>query len=385
MNIAPINFSKLKSILFLGLISILTACGGGGSTKNNGAQNSASVNSSSNSSSITSYLMGGAIQGTPLNLAAVVTTFSGGAAVNFNQPEGITTDGTNLYVTDSLNDTIRKIEIATGIVYTLAGTAGKAGSANGIGAAARFNFPSGITSDGTHLYVAEPFVHTIRKIVIATRTVSTFAGKVDDRDSIDGVGAVARFNFPFGITTDGKNLYIADSGNYAIRKIVIATGVVSTLAGSSDSIGDEDGIGEDAHFVNPQGITTDGKSLFVTDTSSHTIRKIDIATTEVTTLAGTVGKSGSADGVGLAASFDSPQSITTDGTYLYVADTYSQIVRKIVIETGVVTTIAGTPSRSGDADGTGIEAGFSYPKGITTDGVSLYVTDTYNDTLRRIQ
>jgi sugar lactone lactonase YvrE len=340
--------------------------------------------------------MGGAIQGSSLNLTAAVTTLAGiagssgstdgtGAAVRFNFPFGMTADGTNLYVVDSSNHTIRKIVISTGEVTTLAGTAGYQGSADGTGAAARFYYPYGITTDGTNLYVADSGNNTIRKIVISTGAVTTLAGTAQSVGSSDGNGAVARFNNPFGITTDGTNLYVADSWNHTIRKIVISTGEVTTLAGTAGYQGSTDGTGAAARFYYPYGITTDGTNLYIADTSNCTIRKIVISTGEVTTLAGTAGLGGSTDGTGAAARFYLPYGITTDGTNLYVADSVNQLIRKIVISTGEVTTLAGTAGASGSADGTGAAARFNYPYGITTDGTNLYVADSGNNTIRKIQ
>ena len=105
--------------------------------------------------------------------------------------------------------------------------------------------------------------------------------------------------------------------------------------------------------------------------------------TAVTTLAGT-GSSGSANGTGTSASFDEPRGITTDGTNLYVSDYSNQLIRQIVISTGVVTTVAGTGSR-GSANGTGTSASFNEPRGITTDGTNLYVTDYGNHLIRKIE
>jgi len=106
--------------------------------------------------------------------------------------------------------------------------------------------------------------------------------------------------------------------------------------------------------------------------------------TVVTTLAGTARSSGSANGTGTSASFNNPSRITTDGTNLYVADRNNHLIRKIVISTGVVTTVAGTGS-TGSANGTGTSASFYYPVGITTDGTNLYVADTINHLIRKIE
>jgi sugar lactone lactonase YvrE len=104
--------------------------------------------------------------------------------------------------------------------------------------------------------------------------VTTIAGTAGTIGSADGTGAAARFNNPFGITTDGTNLYVADTDNCTIRKIEISTKAVTTITGKAAAIGFADGIGAAATFFNPAGITTDGANLYVADTNNSTIRKI---------------------------------------------------------------------------------------------------------------
>ena len=159
------------------------------------------------------------------------------------------------------------------------------------------------------------------------------------------------------------------------------SGAVTTVAGTG-STGSANGTGTSASFYNPAGITRDGTNLYVADRYNYLIRKIVISTGVVTTVAGT-GSSGSANGTGTSASFDKPYGVTTDGTNLYVADYYNHLIRKIVISTGVVTTVAGTGS-SGSANGTGTSASFNGPTGITTDGTNLYLADSLNHLIRKI-
>lgn len=307
-----------------------------------------------------------------------------GPAARFINPNDITTDGVNLYVSDSGNDTIRKVGIATGAVTTLAGNAYvPSGSADGTGTGALFNNPQGITIDGANLYVCDAGNNTIRKVAISTGVVTTFAGSSGVTGSNDGIGSAARFNGPFDITSDGINLYVSETRNHTIRKIVIATGAVTTLAGSAGSAGSSDGIGAAARFNKPQGITTDGINLFVTDTNNSTIRKVAIATGEVTTFAGSAAVSGSNDGIGTAARFYRPVDITTDGKSLYASD--NNTVRKVVIASSAVTTLAGSAGISGSTDAVGSSARFNHSNGITTDGQKLFVTDCYNNTIRSIQ
>lgn len=335
--------------------------------------------------------LGGARQGVAPVLSNAVTTVAGsgvlgfvngtGTGASFNQPNEITTDGTNLYVVDSQNHAIRKIVMATGVVSTVAGT-GVAGFVNNTGTLASFNNPSGIVTDGTNLYVADTGNHAIRKIVIATGVVSTVAG-TGSVGFVNNTGALASFSSPYGITTDGANLYVADFGNHAIRQIVIATGVTTTVAGTGVA-GFVNATGTLASFNNPGGITTDGVNLYVADYANHAIRQIVIATGATTTVAGT-GFAGYANStLGTSASFRNPGAITTDGTNLYVADTNNHAIRKIVIATGAVTTVAGS-SWAGFFNGTGTSATFNQPGGITTDGVSLYVGEYANHAIRKIQ
>jgi sugar lactone lactonase YvrE len=318
------------------------------------------------------------------NTAGVTGAADGSiAAATFSNPQGISLSGGNLYVTDSGNNTIRQIALASQTVSTLAGAAW---GADGTGAAARFNTPGYTTTDGVNLYVSDSNDYTIRKIVIATGAVSTLAGQSGQWGFVDGVGTDARFGFPMGITNDGTNLYVADQGNNTIRKIVIATGAVTTLAGSGQS-GSNDGTGHAALFYGPTGITTDGANLYVADQWNNDIRKIVIATRVVTTLAGSANLSGSTDGTGTAALFSSPSGITTDGTNLYVADSNNYKIRQIVIATGVVSSLTGTADTSmgsGAADGAGTAATFNWAQDITTDGTNLYVADSGNNKIRQI-
>jgi hypothetical protein len=336
--------------------------------------------------------MGGGFQGAELNLSTVVTTLAGssgssgsandtGTEASFNEPFFNTTDGTNLFTTDYKNYLIRKIVISTGVVTTLAGT-GSSGSANGTGTAASFSGPTGITTDGINLYVGDDRNHLIRQIVISTGVVTTLAGTDNSTGSTNGTGTAASFNNPKGITTDGTNLFVADYGSHLIRQIVISTGVVTTLAGSSGSSGSTNGTGTAASFNNPVGVTTDGTDVYVTDCAGNLIRKIVISTGVVTTLAGT-GSSGSANGTGTAASFNCPGGVLSDGKNLFITDYSNHLIRKIVISTGVVTTIAGSGS-SGSTNGTGTAASFNNPVSVTTDGINLFVTDTDNHLIRKI-
>lgn len=308
-----------------------------------------------------------------------------GAAATFNGPGGLVATGGNVYVADGY--VIRKIQIATGIVTTYAGALNAFQTVDGIGTAASFSQIRYLATDGTNLYVSE-FANVIRKIDIATGTVTTLAGTPNNMGSVDGIGAAAAFNGPSEMTYLNGNLYVTDLYNNVIRKIVVATGTVSTIAGTAGNLGYADGVGALAVFNQPLGITHDATSLYVTDASNGLIRKIDVVTAAVTTLAGTYPPTGvAADGVGLLAQFGSLNGVHYEASCscLYVVDRHA--VRKLDLGTAAVTTIAGSSALNGwgVTDGAANVARFNQPKSISGDGTSLFLTDFSNYKVRRIQ
>ena len=166
-----------------------------------------------------------------VSCGSVDSDYSSTSAGTFSNPSGIIMSGTYLFIADTGTNSIRVIDVSTGYSEIFAGSsAGSAGSTDGTGTAALFNGPSGITTEGTNLYVADTGNNTIRKIVISSGVVSIFAGSSTGASgSIDGTGTAALFHSPSGITTDGTNLYVSDAGNNSIRKIVISTRTVTTL------------------------------------------------------------------------------------------------------------------------------------------------------------
>ena len=307
-----------------------------------------------------------------------------GASALFSGPADVAVDSLgNAYVADTFNDTVRKVTPA-GVVTTIAGSAGSAGSADGTGAAARFNHPSGVAVDSSgNVYVADTDNDTVREITPAG-AVTTLAGQAGLSGRADGTGAAARFNGPSGLAVDtGGNLYVADTLNHTVRKVA-AGGVVSTFAGAAGVSGSADGTGAAARFFGPQGLTADNSgNLFVADTNNHTIRQVVLATGTVTTVAGSAGVAGSADGPDSAARFFYPSALTVDSNgNLYVADTDNDTIREVALA-GIVSTLAGQAGVSGSADGFGGAVRLNFPSGIAADGSgNLYVADTNNNTLR---
>lgn len=307
-----------------------------------------------------------------------------GASARFFVPAGLAIDREgNVYVCDYSNHTIRRVTPA-GVVTTFAGAAGVAGATNGPRLSARFSGPAGLGFDAAgNLYVAEYTGNLIRKIA-TDGTVSTIAGAAT-AGATDGPGATARFFDPEGVVADrAGNLFIADTGNNAIRKITPA-GVVSTFAGLAGASGSGfvDGPGTSARFRFPISIAIDAAdNLYVTDHDNHLVRKITPAGI-VSTLAGGVTQAGSTDGTGTAARFNNPNGITVDAAgNVFVVERTNHLVRRIT-PAGVVTTLGGLAGVNGSANGTGSVARFDSAVGIVVaDNGALTVSDTVNHTLR---
>jgi len=268
----------------------------------------------------------------------------------------------------------------TATLTTLAGSSGNTGTTDSTGTSAKFYGLHGVVSDTSgNFFVSDTYNQVIRKITspTSTATVSTFAGVAGNSGTSDGTTTAAYFNYPRGIAIDSSNnIYVADSISSTIRKITSA-GVVTTIAGNAGTTGYTNGTSSAANFYIPNSLATDGTYVFVCDTGNNQIRKVVISTGVVTTLAGhATGSSGYTDATGTSAYFNSPVGIATDGTNLYVSDYYNHSIRKIVISSGVVTTLAGNTSGSaGYVNATGSSAYFSYPLGIAYYSGNLYVTD----------
>jgi hypothetical protein len=297
---------------------------------------------------------------------------------SFNLTTGIATDSTgNIYVANSHN-TILKIT-QSGVVMTFAGKPDVRGHADGIGSAATFIYPIGIATDSTaNVYVTDKVSNTIRKVT-PTGAVTTLAGSAGIAGHADGIGGDASFSGPVGIAADNTgNLYVADCGNNTIRKITPA-GMVTTIAGLAGESGEIDGIGGAARFTSPYAIAADSAgNLFVAEMSSHTLRKITSGGV-VTTLAGRVGETGHADGIGTNATFYAPHGIASDKTgSVYVADFGNNTVRKIA-PNGAVTTVAGLAGERGEYDGVGGAARFLAPMAVATDSSgNVFVLEAEN-------
>ncbi|MFN8672160.1 MAG: hypothetical protein U0457_08805 [Candidatus Sericytochromatia bacterium] len=306
-----------------------------------------------------------------------VAGFSGdnGLATNAQlvNPSGIAFDSLgNLYIADSINNRIRKVDKITGIITTLFSS--------------KLSNPNSIALDiNGNIYVNNRFTHDIKKFDKITGIITNISGVgVFGFSGDNGQAINAQLNSPNNITFDSLgNLYIADGGNNRIRKIDKITGIITTVVGG---IGDN-GLASNAKLVNPSGIAFDSlNNMYIVD-SSNRIRKVDKITGIITTIAGNgvAGFSGD-NGLAINAQLNLPNNITFDSLgNLYITDGGNNRIRKVDKNTGIITTIAGTgiAGFSGD-NGLAINAQL-IPVGLAFDSLgNLYIADGSNNRIRKI-
>jgi sugar lactone lactonase YvrE len=303
------------------------------------------------------------------------------AESRFGEPNGLAIDdAANVYVADNGNFVIRKIT-SGGNVSTIAGQYGMPGYADGTGDAARFRSIMGMAIDAAgNLYVCDMENSVIRKITPGG-VVTTFAGKPGVYGAMDGQAGFAQFYSPYAVAVDKKgDVFVADTFNHAIRKI--SGGMVTTLAGTLGVPGSADGVGGSAAFNRPCGIAVDAAgNVFVADSGNETVRKITADGT-VTTVAGSAGVSGWADGVGGSVRFYDPRGITVDGRgAVWIADRGNCAVRRLNSD-GSVGSFGGPP---GNADGAAEKARMMLPAAVAVDPAGyVYIADAGNSTVRKL-
>ncbi|MFP4510304.1 MAG: hypothetical protein ACLFNQ_09240 [Spirochaetaceae bacterium] len=335
----------------------------------------------------------GSVQGRTLDLTGYANAIAGTGGssgftdgtfqdgTRFNKPYGITTDGMHIFIADYENHTIRRMEIATGQVVTLAGSAGQAFFIDDeTGTEARFEYPRGITYHDGVLYVTDG----LRDEGPGTRVRTVDPDSGATGTLIDVGSAIIE---PVGIAAAAGNLYITDFYGNSVYRYDPMTGTAVLFAGRVSNSGTGgiggasggDGTGSDAIFVNPWGIVSDGTYLYVADANDNAVRRVDPITAEVTTIIRT----------DTQAYLSNPTGITTDGERLYVSDTGNNRIREIRLdenrEFDSITDLAGQKGTAGTNWGIGSIASFGAPIGITTDGINIYIADRQYHLVRKIQ
>jgi sugar lactone lactonase YvrE len=309
-------------------------------------------------------------------------------------PSAIVFDASgNLYLAETANHLIRKVD-TTGHITTIAGigTQGFSGD-NGPAISATLDSPQGLVLDSTNnLYLADTHNHRIRKLNLTTGTISTIAGTGTPGFSGDSISATsAQLNLPTALALDAnQNLYIADTANHRIRRIDAATGIITTIVGNgTQGFSGDTGLATSANIDSPTGIALDNaNNLYLADTHNHRIRRIDAATGIITTIAGTgtPGFSGdTADATSATLAF--PHGLTLDANgNLYLADTANHRIRRIDSTTGIITTTAGDGTQTFAGDGSpAITASLDTPRATALSPNALVtLADTGNQRIRQL-
>ncbi|HEY8378382.1 MAG TPA: hypothetical protein VIK91_17920 [Nannocystis sp.] len=290
-------------------------------------------------------------------------------------------DDGNLDNGDACNPTCN----LTNTTELFVGAPGQIGLQDGVGMNARISGTGALTADLTHLYLADAQNNCIRKIDVMTAQVETIAGSINGTagyvDSPDGL--MARFAGLESITTDGKTLWVADGMNKRIRAVSLTPPYAVTTVAGNGMAGLQDGIGDAATFEDNRGLTYYAGHVYLVDAVGAVLRRLDPATGEVVTLAGQPYTAGTVDGVGMSAQFVSPRYMTSDNSgMLYIADTNGYHIRSYNTVTGYVGTFAGNGVQ-GYADGVGTSASIHRPRGMTSDGTSIYFAEFNQHTIRQ--
>jgi len=374
----------------------------------------------------------------------------GGPAVSacLYEPKAIALDAAgNLYIADSENHVIRKVDLSTGLIVTVAGQSegsgsdaeplrdaeeesprdddpfggpsqrtpdryaqladvsgtvrfvvGKAQSVRydgdgGPAVQAKLNFPSALAVDqGGHLYIADTMNHRVRKVDAVNGVITTIAGTGSHRYSGDhGPALSATLNEPVALAVDYKgHLYIADQSNNRVRVVDLATGTIRTVAGTGEAAYSGDGMpATEASLAGPSGLAVDADgALYIADTFNGRIRRIDPETGLIATVVGDGGEY-RYQGVGneFSTSLSRPYGIALDGAgHILITDSDSHLIRQWDRKRKIVTRVAGTGvAQFGGDGGPSLESSLNFPFGIAADARgNIYIADTFNHRIRII-
>lgn len=341
-----------------------------------------------------------------LNAQGIIQTVAGNGIAGYSGDNGPATDAQvanpgstfvdasgNIFIADYSNNVVRKVDNSTGVITTVAGN-GAAGYSGDGGPAtnASFNGVAGVYLDLLgNIYVADVFNRVIRKVTVATGTITTVAGNGISGYTGDGGPATsASISVPSGIFIDKfGNIFIAEYGNHVIRKVAASSGIISTIAGSGTSGFSGDGsLATNAKLYQPNGVYVDtNNNVYIADTRNQRIRKVSASTGIITTIAG-IGTSGySGDGsLATTAQFFNPVAVFADTSLnIFVADASNNVIRKISTS-GIISTIAGnnTAGYSGDGD-PATSAQIKAPSGIFWHkSKGVFITDAGNNCIRNV-
>jgi hypothetical protein len=320
----------------------------------------------------------------------------GGQANNamLRSPDGVAVDTAgNVYIADSSDSRIRKVDAMTGVITTIAGTGtyGYAGD-GGPATSAQLSYPRGVAVDTAgNIYIADQGDSRIRKITVSSGVITTIAGTGAAGYNGDGGQATnAQLNRPSGVAVDAfGNVYIADLDNDRVRKVDAITGLITTIAGTgTDGYNGDNITATAAQLRNPIGVAVDALGdIYIADSGNDRIRKVTVSSGDITTIAGdgTDGDGGDG-GPATSAQLRSASGVAVDSFGdIYIAD-QTHSIRKVTVSSGVITTIAGDGTDGYAGDGSpATDAQLNYPNGVAVDtAFNIYIADTGNSRIRKI-
>lgn len=311
-----------------------------------------------------------------------------------NQPFGVATDAVgNVYIADYYNHRVRMVKADSGAITTIAGYGASSFSGDGACATlATLNYPAAVAVDSSgNVYIADQYNNRVRRVDSVSGVITTLAGIGSAAFSGDGGPATAaQLYYPLGVAVDGNdNVYIADTNNQRVRKVDAETGVITTVAGiGSAGFAGDGGLAIRAQLYTPDGVAVDSTgNLYIADTNNHRVRKVDVSTGVITTVAGTGGAGFSGDGgPATLAQLYYPEAITVDSSgHFFIGDRGNNRVR-MVNERGVISTVAGNGTATWRGEGTPAYATtLNQPRGVAADvHGNIYVADVSNHRVRKV-
>ena len=284
-----------------------------------------------------------------------------------------------LFISDSNHNRIVVTDFAGKLIETIG--SGKAAMTNGDYTKASFNRPQGMALDGENLYVADTENHLLRRVDLKAKKVETIGGtgKLEDFDGRGGIGVMTALRSPWDLSLVGKKLYIAMAGSHQIWRMDLDKNLLEPYAGTRAEAR-LDGNIKEAAFSQPSGIISDGKKLWVADSEANIIREIDFQTEAVETLVGgDLFQFGDKDGEEDDVLLQHPLGVALYDGKILIADTYNHKIKILDATKRTVETFLGT-GKSGQTDGAG--ATFYEPAGLSIANGKLYVADTNNHAIR---
>ena len=305
-------------------------------------------------------------------------------SAKLHSPAGVAVDAAgNVFIADAANHRVRRVDATSGLISTIAGTGTAGIFGNGVAAtSAQLNGPEGVAVDAVgNVFIADTENHQVRRVDTTTGLISTIAGTGTSGYNGDGgIATSAKLFSPIGVAVDAAgNVFIGDANNYRVRRVDATSGLISTIAGTGVfGYSGDGGAATSAQLSFPEGVAVDGGgNVFIADWYNQRVRRVDATSGLISTIAGTGAFGYSGDGgAGTSAQLNSPAGVAVDAAgNVFIADSGNSRVRRVDATTGLISTIAGT----------GASAQLNGPIGVAVDAAgNVFIADSGNHRVRRV-